>query len=72
MIFSPVRLQEDAVDLLEVDDASLVAHGLQERSQAQIAGATQEAIAGTDDQGEGFLGEGVDSLPAKSRSGQRE
>ena len=58
-VFSPVGLDEDAVDLFEVHDAGLVAHGFDERTQAEIAGAAQEAFAGTDDQGQGFGREGV-------------
>ena len=38
-VFSPVRLEEDAVDLFEVHDAGLVAHGFDERTQTQVAGA---------------------------------
>jgi len=49
LIFSPVRLDEDAVDPLEVHDAGLVASGLEERAQAQVAGAAQAALAGADD-----------------------
>ncbi len=52
-------LEEDAVDLFEVDGAGLVAHGFDERAQAQVAGAAQEAFAGADDEREGFGGEGV-------------
>ena len=58
-VFSPVGLDEDAVDLFEVHDAGLVAHGFDERAQAEVAGAAQEAFAGADDQGQGFRGEGV-------------
>jgi len=52
-------LDEDAVDLFEVHDARLVADGFDERAQTEIAGATQEAFAGTDDEGEGIGREGV-------------
>ena len=52
-------LNEDAVDLFEVHDAGLVADGFNERTQAQIAGAVQEALAGGDDQGQRFRGESV-------------
>ena len=47
------------VDLFEVHDAGLVADRLDERAEAQVAGAAQEALAGADDQGQGFRGEGV-------------
>ena len=38
---------------------TLVAHRFDERTQAEIAGAAQQALAGADDEGQGFLGEGV-------------
>src|SRR5512139_1915210 len=44
-VFPPVGLDEDAVDLLEIHDAGLVAHGFDERAQAEVAGATQQAFA---------------------------
>jgi hypothetical protein len=40
MVFSPVRLKEDAVDLLEVDGACLVADALEQRAQTEVACAT--------------------------------
>ena len=52
-------LDEDAVDLFEVHDAGLVADGFDERAQAQVAGAAQQAFAGADDEGQGFGREGV-------------
>ena len=61
MIFSPVRLEEDTVDLFEVDGTSLVADALKERAQTEAASATQKAFARADDQGECFLGEGGSS-----------
>jgi hypothetical protein len=54
-----VRLNEDAVDLLEIDGAGLVADGFEQRAQAEVFGAAQEALAGAHDQGEGVGGEGV-------------
>ena len=38
-VFSPMRLNEDAVDLFEVDDAGQVTDGFDERAQTQVAGA---------------------------------
>ena len=58
-VFSPLGLDEDAVDLLEIDDAGLVAHGFQERAQAEVAGAAQQAFAGADDERERIGREGV-------------
>lgn len=58
-VFPPMGLDKHAVDLLEVHDASLVADRFDERTQAQVAGAAQESLAGTNDERQGFLGEGV-------------
>src|SRR4029077_14793356 len=58
-VFSPVRLKEDTVDLLEVDEASLVADGFDERTQAEVTGAAQESFAGAHDQGQGIGSEGI-------------
>ena len=58
-VFSPVGLDEDAVDLFEIDDAGLVAHGFDEAADAQVAGAAQQPFAGANDEREGFEGEGV-------------
>ena len=52
-------LDEDAVDLLEIDGADLVAHRFDQRAEAQIAGAPQQAFGGADDKGQGIRAEGV-------------
>jgi hypothetical protein len=52
-VISPVGLNEDVVDLFEVDGADLVAHGLDERAQAEIARAAQQALGGANDEGRG-------------------
>ena len=52
-------LHEDAVDLLQIDGARLIAHGLDQSSQTQIFRPAQEALAGAHDQGERVLGEGI-------------
>ena len=52
-------LDEDAVDLFEIDGSGLVADGFDQGTQTEIAGSAQESFAGADDQGQGFLGEGV-------------
>ena len=59
MVFSPVGLEQDAVDLFQIHDAGLVADGFQQRAEAEVAGATQEAFAATDDEREGVGAEGV-------------
>lgn len=52
-------LNEDMVDLFEIHDAGLVADRFDERTQAQVAGAAQQAFAGTDDECQRFGREGV-------------
>lgn len=52
-------LEQDAVDLFEIDAFGLVAHGFEQTGQAQVAGATQEAVGGTDNEGESFLRKSV-------------
>ena len=56
-------LDEHAVDVFEIDDAGLVAHGFDEGAQAEVAGASQQALAGADDQGQAFRREGVVAQP---------
>lgn len=57
--FAPMGLDEDAVDLLEVDVAGLVAHGFNERAQAEVASASEQAFAGAHQQSDGVLGADV-------------
>ena len=66
-VFAPVRLNENAVDLFEIDDADLIAHGFDERTQAQVAGAAQQSFAGTHDQGQRFGRKGI-VCPRPARS----
>jgi len=52
-------LDEDAVDLLEVDGASFIANGFQERAEAEVAEFAEQSVGGADDEVDGLLGEGV-------------
>jgi len=52
-------LNQNAVDLLEIHDAGLVADGFDERAQAKITGPAQESFTGTDDQCQRVGTEGV-------------
>ena len=52
-------LDEHPVDLFEVHDAGLVADGFDEGTEAQVAGAAQQAFAGADNECQGFGREGV-------------
>lgn len=62
-VFTPVGLDEDAIDLFKVHDAGLVTDGFDECAKAQVAGAAQQAFAGTDDERQGFGREGVVAQP---------
>ena len=53
-VFSPMGLDEDTVDLLEVDDTGLVADGFDESAHAKVAGAAQETVTGAHDESESF------------------
>ena len=46
-----MTLEQDAVDLFEVDEPGAVADGFEQGGDAEIASATQQALAGADDQG---------------------
>jgi len=59
MVFSPVGLNEDAVDLLEIDGAGLVAHGFDEGTNGEIAGAAEDSVPGAHDESESFGSERV-------------
>ena len=50
-------MQEDAVDLLQVDDFGAVADGLEQSAEAEILGAAQAAFGGAYDEGERVVGE---------------
>jgi len=63
MVLSPVGLDEHAVDVFEIDAAGLVAHGFNKGTNAEVASATQEAVAGAHDKGEGF---GREDIVAKT------
>jgi hypothetical protein len=52
-------LNEHMIDLLEVHGAGLVADRLNEGTQAEVASAAQQSFAGTNDESQGFGGEGV-------------
>jgi hypothetical protein len=55
-VFPPVGLDEHAIDLFEVHDAGLVAHRLDQRAQARVAGAPHQALAGANDECQGPRG----------------
>ncbi len=51
---APVRLEQDAIDMGQIDDFAAGSDGFEERGNAEIAGATQVALGGADDQIERF------------------
>ena len=59
MVFSPVRLQEDAVDLVEADDLLAVSDGFEHGGETEVADPPEDALGGADDQGDGVFAEGV-------------
>jgi hypothetical protein len=56
---APVRLEQDAVDLFELDDFGAIAHGLEQRAEAEVSGFAQAAFRGADDEAERVIGEGA-------------
>lgn len=59
MVFSPVGLNEDAVDLFEIDGAGLVPDGFDEGADGEVAGAAEDSVPGAHDESEGLGGERV-------------
>lgn len=60
-----MRLNEDAVDRIEVDGPGLRAHGFDEGAQAQVAGPPQEPLRRTDDERERLLGKGINRFTSR-------
>jgi hypothetical protein len=56
---TPVGLEQDAIDMGQIDDFAAGSDGFQEAGDAKIAGATQVALGGADDQIERFRGKGA-------------
>ena len=54
-----MRLQQHAVDLLQVDDFGAVADSLQQRAKAQVLEAPEHAFGRADDERERVVGEGA-------------
>lgn len=53
-----MRLEQDAIDLLEVDCFGAVADGLQQGAETQVLGAAEHAFGRADDETERIVGEG--------------
>ena len=58
-----MRLDQRSIDLLGIDDAELLAHGLDQTAQAEIALAPQQTPAGAHNERQRFGGEGVAGRP---------
>ncbi len=54
---APVGLEEDTVDLGEVDGLDAISDGLEERAEAEVSDASEDALGGACDEGEGVVGE---------------
>ncbi len=50
LLLPPMRLEEDAVDLPQVDDAHAITDRLEEAGDAEVPGAAKDALAGADDE----------------------
>jgi hypothetical protein len=61
MFFSPVGLGEDGVEVLQIDGTGLITDRFDQRAEAEVAGVPQDALAGTDDESEGFGGKSSQS-----------
>lgn len=59
LLAPPVRLHEDAVDLLEIHTAHAVTDGLEHGGDAEVACAAEEALRGADDELERIGREGA-------------
>ena len=57
-LFAPVRLQQDAIDLIEVDGLGAISDSLDEGAEAEVAYASQQALRRADDQRERLEREG--------------
>jgi hypothetical protein len=64
-------LQEDAVDVVEVDGFVGGADGFDHAADAEVAGLTQNAVGGADDEIDGRLRESVVARPTRSSSRRR-
>jgi len=62
-VFAPMGLDEHAVDLFEIDDAGLIADGLDERRHTEVFSSAQKPFAGAHDESERIGGEGVVAQP---------
>ena len=51
-VFAPVGLEQDAVDLFEVDGLCAISDGFDERGDAEVARASEDAFAGAYDESE--------------------
>ena len=59
LVVPPVGLEQNGVDLFEVDGLGAVAHGFDERADAEVFDGAQGAFRAADDEVDGGFGEGV-------------
>jgi len=67
-----VGLKEDAVDLFEADDVFAVADGFEYGGEAEVAQTAQDALGGTNHEGDGILVEDVVAEPDEVELGVKE
>jgi hypothetical protein len=54
-VVPPVGLEEDGVDLLEIDGFGLVAHGFDERADAEVSDSAERAFRAAGDEVDGRM-----------------
>ena len=64
LLFTPMRLHEDTVDLIEADFALSLADGFEQGSDAEVAYAAQDAFGRAYGECEGVIGKGAVGQPA--------
>ena len=55
---SPVRLEENGVDLLEIDGFGVIPHGFDQGTDAEVSDGSERAFGAPGDEVDGFFGEG--------------
>jgi len=72
MVFSPVGLKEDAVDLFEADNMFAVTDGFEHGGEAEVAQAAQDTLGGADHEGDSVLAEDIVAEPDEVELGVEE
>jgi len=59
LVATPVRLEKDGIDPLEIDGLGAVADGLDHGADAEVAHRARSALGASRDEAEGLFGEGA-------------